>query len=185
MGNVREPFFADNGEISGIITDITIGNVNKNGFVASNIAGTISNVNMGTVGESVFNAATGISAAMFNINIGSVAGYSLYADTGDITGSISYLKSNGAIYTGGSFTGKLLNCELDCRTKAVVVINEFNAANGEILRCKLLADPSYNTVVSPTTPSKLKIAYTIHNRAFLFAGSPTPGLFCIFDTSAI
>jgi hypothetical protein len=90
-------------------------------------------------------------------------GNSFKTDSGDITGKINYVKSNGNIVTAGSFTGELLNCEFDCRGKSTTVINEVSST-AVIERCKLLSDlgPTFPTI-SSSTPVNVQILYTIIN----------------------
>jgi hypothetical protein len=167
MGNVANYVIkCDNGDISGIITDIGIGNVGDTAFYAENgnITGTISDISMGIVSNDGFYASTGISSAMFNITMDDVSGYSLNAFV-DITSTISYLKSNGAIYTGGLFKGKLINSELNCKTKGKTVVNKIHYT-AKIQSCKLLADSTYYSLSAPTAGTTASIVYTITNRGF-------------------
>ena len=83
----------------------------------------------------------------------------------NITARISYVKSNGRIYTANEFKGKLINCELDCRGKSTPAINNVGGSNIAIIeRCKLLSDSGFTTIdrVSPGTTGA-QILYTITN----------------------
>ena len=91
---------------------------------------------------------------------------SFHAD-GNITAIIRYVRSNGVITLGpgvsflGTFTGKLINCQLDCRGKSASVINNVGD-NAIIERCKLLSDSAYTTI-NATSSVSAQIAYTITN----------------------
>jgi len=145
MGNVTGDAFYAGGTMSGKIIDIIMGDV-ENAFVAGNISGTISNVTTGDVTDKAFHSLN------------------------NITGKISYVRSNGIISTDppGTFTGELINCELDCRDKGFTVIN--NLGNGAIIeRCKLLNDNGYYAIYS-TLGATAKILYTISNHGITQPG---------------
>ena len=183
MGDVGDKAFYA-GDISGTITDIIMGDC-YDMFYGATISGTIDNITTGDVTNNVFYASNSISESTINnVTTGDVTNYLLYAVL-NITGKISYVKSNGNISTGGSgyFAGNLINCELDCRTKSKTVVSRMGSS-AEIERCKLLSDSGWATITAPiaTTAS---IVYTITNRGFtLITASQSPN-YNIDDVSAI
>jgi hypothetical protein len=178
MGNSVYAFYS-NANITGTITDVIMGNVSKGfnsgtNFSEGDITGTITNIIMGDVDYAFFSTGE-INSTISNIIMGNVANYSFYVDNffsvlgGDISGTISYVKSNGPIYTEnslsvdpyeGSFKAKLINCEFDCRGKATVVINKVGSSS-IIERCKLLSDSS--PTISAPGSTNVYILYTIIN----------------------
>ena len=123
---------------------------------------------LGTVVGYGFYTFGNISAKITNITgdfTGPYSGnYAFYAE-GDISGIISYVKVNGGIRTDNEFTGKLINCQLDCRGKSISVINKLGA--GAIIeRCKLLSDDLgafVYTIDRVGAAVYVQITYTITN----------------------
>jgi hypothetical protein len=123
-----------------------------------------------------------ISGKITNITTGDVGSYSFYAGN-DITGTMSYIKTNGAIYNAGSFKGKLINSEFDCRGKTSSVIIRLHSS-AEIERCKLLSDSGYATITA-TSATASRIVYTITNRGFTNATSSIIPNYNINNVNAI
>jgi hypothetical protein len=168
MGNVNRAFFAASGTMSAIITNIIIGNINQEAFRAIfGISGIITDVIMGDVPKAFLvdgDLSNGISGTLAgtisNIIMGDCG--NSFGSIGDITSTISYVKSNGNFFQTGNFSGKLLDCEFDLRTKNRPVIGTVSSA-AIIERCKLLTDTGVTTIRAASPGTNVQILYTVIN----------------------
>jgi hypothetical protein len=112
-----------------------------------------------------FRAGTYISGTINRFTTKGTASNLLFTtQSGDITATITYLKSSGKIQSGGLFKGKLISCEIDCRGQAQSVVTKLHQS-AEIEHCKFLSDSGFATITA-TSATIARIVYTITNRGF-------------------
>jgi hypothetical protein len=164
-------FIAADGDISGTINNVLMGNFYQYGFYAElSMLGIIDNVIMGDIADSAFYCKKGeLSGTVSNVITGDV-NYSFFVDPGtggNISAKISYVKSNGPFGTDAPvlFTGELLSCEFDCVGKSGEIITRVDAT-AKIERCKLLSDPGKSTITGAEPGTRVQIIYTIINHGY-------------------
>ena len=89
----------------------------------------------------------------------------------NISGTVSYVKSNGNIV--GNFSGQLLDCEFDLRGTGRPVIGDnidvFGRVTSDAIieRCKLLTDTGVDTITAASPNTPVQILYTVINNGTL------------------